>query len=82
MLISSLLTCEGSTACCRVSFVSPAGNSRVSGTQNPLVAMYTVHQAQSATVFVEFGTDTKYGLATWKQQTPADGSPLTILVAR
>ena len=43
--------------------------------------MYTVHPAQAATVFVEFGTDTKYGLTTWKQQTPADGSPLTILVA-
>ena len=53
----------------------------VFATGNPQVAMYAFGTTQSASVSVEFGTDTTYGLHTWAQNTPAGGGPVQILVA-
>jgi arylsulfate sulfotransferase len=54
---------------------------KVSRTRNHLVAQYTVPVKRRASVYVEFGTDTTYGLRTSAQQTPADGGIVSILVA-
>src|SRR5215470_12397819 len=59
----------------------PTGQSQVTATHNPLVALYTIQPPSPATVFVEFGSDTNYGRATSTQATPGDGSPLGIYVA-
>jgi len=53
----------------------------VFATGNPQVALYAFGTTQSASVSVEFGTDTTYGLHTWAQNTPAGGGPVQILVA-
>lgn len=57
----------------------PAGT--VSATQNILVAQYSISPPKTASVYVEFGTDTNYALQTSVQQTPAGGGPVNILVA-
>jgi hypothetical protein len=43
--------------------------------------MYAYFSPQDASVSVEFGTDTTYGLHTWAQNTPPGGGPVQILVA-
>jgi len=53
----------------------------VFATGNPQVAMYAFSTTQSASVSVEFGTDTTYGTHTWAQNTPPGGGPVQILVA-
>ena len=53
----------------------------VSATGNPQVALYSFSTTQSASVSIEFGTDTTYGLHTWAQSTPAGGGAVQILVA-
>ncbi len=57
----------------------------VEPTANPQVAQYTLNLPQAATVLVQFGTDTGYGLHTWSQPTPSTpvnyGGPVTIEVA-
>src|SRR5579862_4909739 len=53
----------------------------VAATANPLVAQYTISPAQAASVYVEFGTDTRYALQTSAQQTPSGGGKVSILVA-
>jgi len=53
----------------------------VTPTQNPQVARYTIVPPSGATVTIDFGTDTAYGLQTWAVPTPSDGSPVNILVA-
>lgn len=58
-----------------------ANESQVSATGNPLVALYSLQPAQQGSVYVEFGTDTSYGKKTSSVATPADGSPVQILVA-
>ena len=53
----------------------------VAPTQNPQVARYTIVAPSGATVTIDFGTDTSYGLQTWAVPAPLDGSPVSILVA-
>jgi arylsulfate sulfotransferase len=53
----------------------------VTPTQNPQVARYTIVPPSGATVTIDFGTDTTYGLQTWAVLAPLDGSPVSILVA-
>jgi arylsulfate sulfotransferase len=53
----------------------------VTPTQNPQVARYTTVAPRGATVTIDFGTDTTYGLQTWAVPAPFDGSPVSILVA-
>jgi len=61
-----------------VNFTILAG---VFATANPQVALYAYATTQTASVSVEFGTDTTYGMHTWAQNTPAGGGPVQILVA-
>jgi arylsulfate sulfotransferase len=53
----------------------------VTGSNNPLVASYNFTAPQGATVEVQFGTTTSYGLNTWAQPAPAAGGNVQILVA-
>lgn len=69
------------TSPAQVSFFSPknfAGGT-VSSSNNPQVALYSVVAPLGATVQVQFGTTTNYGLTTWAQ--PAAGSSTGVLVA-
>ena len=64
------------------STVAFTGSSEVSGTNNPLVAKYSVMGTEKpATVYIQFGPTPQYGLRTWPQSTSADGRPLNLLVA-
>jgi hypothetical protein len=53
----------------------------VSGSNNPLVALYDFKAPQGATVQIQFGTTTNYGLTTWAQPAPEGGGDVGILVA-
>jgi arylsulfate sulfotransferase len=53
----------------------------VSGSNNPLVAVYTFTAPQGSTAQVQFGTTTSYGLTTWSQPAPQAGGNISILVA-
>jgi arylsulfate sulfotransferase len=53
----------------------------VSASNNPLVALYTFAAPQGATVQIQFGTTTAYGLTTWAQPTPVGGGAVATLVA-
>ncbi len=53
----------------------------VAGTLNPLVAFYSLEAPQGATVQIQFGTTTNYGLMTWAQPAPEAGGNVGILVA-
>jgi hypothetical protein len=55
--------------------------SSVSATANPQVALYSYATTRAASMYVEFGTDTTYGLNTWTQSTPTNGGTVSILVA-
>ena len=57
------------------------GQSLVSATANPLVARYDFQPEQSGRVAVEFGKDTGYGRQTGTVTAPANGGPVSILVA-
>jgi arylsulfate sulfotransferase len=48
---------------------------------NPQVATYTISIPKGATVQVNFGTTTAYGLNTWAQPAPDNGGATTLLVA-
>ena len=48
---------------------------------NPLVALYTLTVPDAASVQVQFGTTTNYGLLTWAQQSPEGGGNVDIFVA-
>jgi len=58
---------------------SPAGT--VSGSKSPQVATYDIDAPQGATVQIQFGTTTNYGLTTWAQQAPLGGGNVDMLVA-
>ena len=53
----------------------------VSASMNPLVALYTLQAPLGATVQIQFGTSTNYGLVTWAQPAPEVGGVVRILVA-
>lgn len=52
----------------------------VAATANVQVASYTITPPAGATVSVQFGPDTAYGLSTWQQSATAGGA-VTVLVA-
>ncbi|MGC1363728.1 MAG: aryl-sulfate sulfotransferase [Silvibacterium sp.] len=57
------------------------GESLVTNTANPVVALYSFQPEEQGTVAVEFGTDTNYGRSTASVSPPAGGGPVAILVA-
>jgi arylsulfate sulfotransferase len=62
--------------------LSPATfDATVSATNNPLVALYTITVPPGSKVSIQFGLTTAYGLATWQVEAPANGGPVSILVA-
>jgi arylsulfate sulfotransferase len=54
---------------------------KVTSTNNPQVALYTIKAPENATVSVEFGTDKHYGLQTSLQPAPAGGGDVPVFVA-
>jgi arylsulfate sulfotransferase len=71
------------SASAQVSFFQPSNFTpgTVSTTNNPLVAQYTFTAPLGASVEIQFGTTTNYGLNTWTQQAPTSGGAVSILVA-
>ena len=57
-----------------------AGSS-LTATGNPQVALYSYGTPRAASMYVQFGTDTTYGLNTWTESTPTAGGTISILVA-
>jgi arylsulfate sulfotransferase len=53
----------------------------VTPTANALVALYIIQAPQGASVQIQFGTSTDYGLTTWAQPAPEVGGAVGILVA-
>jgi arylsulfate sulfotransferase len=53
----------------------------VTATANVQVANYTVTPPSGATVSIQFGPDTNYGLNTWQQPADPSGGPVSIFVA-
>jgi hypothetical protein len=53
----------------------------VASTENPLVAAYSFLAPKGASVQVEFGQSTRYGLKTWARPAPPAGGDVHILVA-
>jgi arylsulfate sulfotransferase len=53
----------------------------VSSTANALVASYSIPAPIGASVQIQFGSGTDYGLTTWSQPAPASGGKVSILVA-
>src|SRR6201981_1348510 len=50
----------------------------VAPTANPQVALYTIAPPDDASVTIQFGQTTNYGLTTWTQPTPTGGGALGI----
>ncbi|HEV2464026.1 MAG TPA: aryl-sulfate sulfotransferase [Acidobacteriaceae bacterium] len=57
------------------------GESLVTATQNPVVALYSWQAPSQGNVSVQFGATTSYGFTTSAATTPANGGPVSILVA-
>jgi len=53
----------------------------VAPTANPQVALYTISPPDDATVTIQFGQTTNYGLTTWTQPSPTGGGAVAIFVA-
>ncbi len=60
-------------------YIIPTG--AVTSTSNGQVASYTINAPAGSSVSVNFGTTTSYGLSTWSVPAPAEGGPVTVLVA-
>jgi len=56
------------------------GPATVSPTSNPLVAQYSVNVSAASSVWVQFGPDTTYALATSSELVPAGGGTVKFLV--
>ena len=61
--------------------VNVVASGQVVATTHPLVANYTISAPSAASVSVEFGTDTNYGLTTSSTTVPQGGGSAAILVA-
>jgi len=53
----------------------------VAPTANPQVALYTISVPDDASVTIQFGQTTNYGLTTWSQPAPEAGGAVAIFVA-
>jgi arylsulfate sulfotransferase len=83
IVVTTTDTVSGATASpAVVSYFSPNNFApgTISSSNNPQVALYSVVAPMGATVQVQFGTSTSYGLTTWAQPATA-GSPTGVLVA-
>lgn len=60
-------------------FITAPGT--VAATPNPQVATYTISPPAGASVSIQFGTDTSYGLTTSTQMAPAGGGSVSFFVA-
>lgn len=54
---------------------------KVTSTNNPLVAQYSIWAPSGAEAKIEFGPDTSYGLDTWLRPAPSGGGTISIFVA-
>ena len=77
--VQATLTANTSLVASASVAVIPPGT--VSSTNNPQVASYTLNVPDASTVYIQFGTDTSYGLSTSTQTTPVGGGQVQILVA-
>ena len=53
----------------------------IAPTANPQVALYTITPPDDASVTIQFGQTTNYGLTTWTQPTPIGGGVVAMFVA-
>ncbi|MGC1106736.1 MAG: aryl-sulfate sulfotransferase [Candidatus Acidiferrales bacterium] len=53
----------------------------VNSTSNPLVASYSIQAPEGASVQIQFGQSSNYGLKTWAQPAPDGGGTVSIFVA-
>ena len=53
----------------------------IAPTANPQVALYTISPPDDASVTIQFGQTTNYGLTTWTLPTPTGGGAVAIFVA-
>ena len=67
-----------STSPAQVIVVAPG---TVAPTANPQVALYTITPPADASVTIQFGQTTNYGLITWTQTTPTGGGAVGTFVA-
>src|ERR1700719_1821399 len=67
-----------SSASAQVLVVAPG---IVAPTANPQVALYTISAPDDASVTIQFGQTTNYGLTTWTQPAPESGGAVAIFVA-
>ncbi|MGC1944885.1 MAG: aryl-sulfate sulfotransferase [Candidatus Acidiferrales bacterium] len=61
--------------------VNVVGTGQVAATAHPQVALYTISPPTPATIAIQFGTDTTYGLTTWSQPATGNSAPFGMLVA-
>ncbi len=66
------------TASAEVTIIAPGA---VAPTANVQVASYTITAPTGASVSIQFGPDTNYGLTTWQLPAPSGGGAVNILVA-
>ncbi len=67
---------------CGAGSINSSGAGTVSGTQNPLIAVYTIEVGCQGQVMVEFGPTTAYGRSTaWYPTAQSAFQPTSILVA-
>jgi hypothetical protein len=74
------ISIQGQSSSALVSFITKFPSGSVGPTQHPLVASYLIAAPAGASVQVQFGPDTGYGLTT-SATTTAAGGVVTILVA-
>lgn len=85
--MNKLMTCAGlivlwSVLCgCGSTSVASVSAGQVSATLNPQVARYAISVPASASVTIQFGPTTSYGLKTWTQSAPPSGGDVSIYVA-
>lgn len=61
--------------------VTVVASGQVTATNQPQVALYSLTAPSGTSMFVQFSTDTSYGLKTWTQPAPMGGGPLSTFVA-
>ena len=67
--------------CATTSSVTAVDPGKISATLNPQVARYTISVPAGASVHIQFGPTTSYGLNTWTQPAPLGGGAVNMYVA-
>ncbi|HEV2206437.1 MAG TPA: aryl-sulfate sulfotransferase [Candidatus Acidoferrales bacterium] len=78
--LSVLVACVGGCGTNSSGDPAPAAG-RVSATLNPQVARYSILAPADASVHIQFGPTTAYGLNTWSQPAPPGGGVVNMYVA-